>query len=79
MMENSGSLSKNLDKKKPDANPNWPDYKGKGQVGGVKYWFAAWVKKGKDGSQFLSLSFTEMKDQTDRQTTPKDDDNTLPF
>lgn len=56
-MENSGSISKNEDKNKPGANPNWPDYKGKAQVGGVLYWVSGWAKKGRDGGSWMSLAF----------------------
>ena len=54
--DNSGSLFKNDDKSKPEANPNWADYKGSIMVGGVQYWLSAWLKTGKSGVKFMSLS-----------------------
>ena len=52
--ENSGSIFKN-DRKESETHP---DYKGDGMIGGVSYWFDAWVNKTQDGSkQYLSLKF----------------------
>jgi len=53
--ENSGALSKNADKAKPDANPKWPDYKGSARIDGKDYWLVGWIKDGRDG-KFLSLA-----------------------
>jgi hypothetical protein len=61
---NSGSMGKNESKNNPAANPNWPDFKGKAVVGGVSYWISGWVKKGDDGSKWMSLSFKEKDSAT---------------
>lgn len=53
---NSGSLRPNDDKKKPGANPKWPDYKGKATIEGDDYWISGWKK---DGGKWLSLVFTK--------------------
>ena len=53
--DNSGRLSRNEDKAKEGANPNWPDYKGKITVAGTEYWLSGWIKKSESGS-FISLS-----------------------
>ena len=52
--DNSGSIFRN-DKKEKDTHA---DYRGDGLIGGVSYWFDAWVNKTQDGSkQYLSLKF----------------------
>jgi hypothetical protein len=51
--DNSGSLFRN-DKATSDRHPT---HKGKAKIGGVEYWISAWIKDGKDGSRFFSLSF----------------------
>ena len=79
--ENSGVLFKNDDKAKPDANKNWPDYKGWGRVAGVDVWLSAWIKEGKTG-KFMSLAFKPKdenthypKKETQKQTADIDSDN----
>lgn len=49
---NSGALFKN-DKKETDKHP---DYTGSINVGGTDYWLSAWLKVGKSGAKFMSLS-----------------------
>ena len=83
--DNNGILSRNDDKQKPDANPNWPDYKGIITLDGKSYWLAGWVKAGRNG-KFLSLA---VKPKHDAPTAPtpadeatpasKDTDDNLPF
>lgn len=48
-----GALFKN---DKTGGNPNWPDYRGSINVGGVDYWLSAWIKESKKGEKFMSLS-----------------------
>lgn len=80
----TGALFVN-DKKQSD---NHPDRKGSCEIDGVEYWISGWIKKTKDGKQFLSLSF-RVKDEgsgggrsssskpADRK--PPKDDNEIPF
>ena len=78
---NSGTISRNLDKQKPDANPNWPDYKGAATIGECEYWVSGWIKERQsDGHKFLSLAYTP-KDEAQQRTapTPMDDDDQYPF
>jgi uncharacterized protein (DUF736 family) len=49
-----GVLFKN-ERKEKDTHP---DYKGSAEVGGVEYWLSSWIKVGKGGAKFMSLSFT---------------------
>ena len=51
--DNSGILFRN-DRKELESHP---DRKGSALIGGVEYWVAGWIKKGKSGD-FLSLAFT---------------------
>lgn len=51
--DNSGVLFKN---DKEGGNPSWPDYKGSITVDGKDYWLSAWIKDGKEGKKFMSLS-----------------------
>ena len=63
----SGALFKN-DK---GDNPNRPDYKGSfTDENGKDFWVSAWVKKSKDGSQFLSMSM-QPKEVKPKEHTPK--------
>ena len=56
--DNTGSLFKNEDKQ----SDNHPDYKGSCLVGGVDYWFDAWIKTAESGRRWMSFSF-KPKDQ----------------
>ena len=53
---NSGALFKAMPAKKAE-NPKWPDYEGNCEVNGVQFWISAWIKEGKNGTRFMSLSF----------------------
>ena len=55
---NSGACFTN--KKKTQINS--PDYTGVCKVGGVEYYASTWIKKDKNGNDFLSYSF-KRKDQ----------------
>ena len=76
-----GVLFKN-DRKDSDRHP---DYKGNAEVDGVQYWLSAWIKEGKTGQKFMSLSFTPKTDTGEQRPvrapahtdTPFDD--SIPF
>lgn len=51
--DNSGSLFKN-DKK---GNEKAPDYRGNSMINGKLMKISAWLKEGKNGTKFMSLSF----------------------
>lgn len=55
----TGTLSKNLRKEKPSH----ADYTGSVLINGDKYWLNGWVKDGKDGKKFLSLSVRPAEDR----------------
>ena len=65
--DNSGSLFKN-DRKQSD---NHPDYKGSAHIGGVEYWVSAWLKTGKNGTKFMSFSYTPKDQQQQAKAAPK--------
>jgi len=81
--DNSGSLFKN-DKKEKDTHP---DYRGDCTVNGEKKSIGAWIKKDKNGKSFMSLSFGEPFQKTDKaepKKEPKKDafddlDDDIPF
>lgn len=50
---NSGSMFRNDDKQ----SDNQPDYKGSALIDGVEYWVSGWDKRGRNGTDFISLSF----------------------
>lgn len=58
--DNSGTLSRNKDKKEP----NHADHRGSCMIEGKEYWINAWVKEGKYG-KFFSLSFREKQPRND--------------
>ena len=81
---NSGILFKNNRKTKPTS----PDYTGDAEVGGEQYRRSAWIKDGRGGARFLSLSFTAKDEQDERPARtppartrePGDDDmSEIPF
>jgi len=78
-----GALFKNEDKT-PDK-PNWSDYQGSINVGGVEYWIDAWIKESKQGKKFMSLAVRAKEEKKEAQeyhverpsAQPFDDD--IPF
>jgi uncharacterized protein (DUF736 family) len=71
---NRGVLFPN-DRKQSDKHP---DFKGKGNFGGVDFEVAAWRKKGRNGTTFISLSFKEpyvKPEREERAPDPMDDTN----
>lgn len=82
---NSGTMGRNKDRDQPDANPKWPEYKGKANIGGVDYWISGWVRAGKDGSKFFSLKFKQKGENHQPQSRPQaqapaaDFDDEIPF
>lgn len=65
---NSGALFKN-DRKEQSSHP---DYKGQAEINGVAYWLAAWIKVGKSGAKFMSISF-KPKDEAPPAPVPEED------
>jgi hypothetical protein len=55
----AGTLAKNQRKEKPSH----ADYSGSVVINGDKYWLNGWVKDGKDGKKFLSLSVRLAEDR----------------
>jgi uncharacterized protein (DUF736 family) len=53
--DNTASLFSN-DKREKDSHPHW---KGTGKVGGKEYWVSGWVKKTKNGDDWVSISLKE--------------------
>jgi len=72
---NTGVLFKN-DKKTTDKHP---DYKGSVNVEAMEFWISAWIKKSKDGRNYMSLAFTPK--ETAVAPAPSDNDKTddVPF
>lgn len=66
--DNSGTLGANRRREK-DAHPT---HTGQCSVGGQRYWISAWVKEGRDGSRFFSLSFKPMEQRGDNRQPPRD-------
>jgi len=77
--ENRGALWKN-DRRDDEK---FPHYKGSLNVEGVDFWISAWLKEGKDGTKFMSLS-VKAKDQKEAKAPTKrsprqDFDDDAPF
>ena len=71
----NGSLFKN-DRKEKETHP---DYKGSALIDGVEYWMSSWLKTGKNGTKFMSMSFTPKQDhQGSGSGKTKPVDNDLP-
>jgi hypothetical protein len=45
------------------TNERAPQYKGSATINGQEYWIGAWIREGKSGGKFMSLSFTSKDDQ----------------
>lgn len=80
--DNSGILFKN-DRKEKDTHP---DYTGKITINGVEHFLSAWIKDGKSGSKFMSLSIGKPVDeavskakQSSQGYAAPADDNDPPF
>lgn len=74
---NRGALFRNTRKEQP----NHPDHTGSINIQGREYWLSAWVKDGKNGGRFFSLS-AKPKDATGSAPQPsavKDLDDEIPF
>jgi len=73
--EGSGVLFSNTRKTKP----NQPDWKGEVKINGVDMELVAWIKKGKNGYDFLSVS-CKPKGQYQSPEKPKQaESQELPF
>ena len=79
---NRGVLFKN-DRKETD---NHPDYTGRIDIDGTEYFLSAWLKKGKSGQTFMSLSrgkpTAEVIGQAKAAAQPQSDgfdDTEIPF
>ncbi len=79
--EGQGSLFKN-GKKEKDSHP---DYRGDAMVNGALVEIAAWVKEGKNGGKFMSLSIKPKEEREapapEKKTASKFDvlDDGIPF
>ena len=62
LRDGSGSLFRN-EKKQPGERT--PDYRGDAMVNGARVEIAAWVKESATGKKFLSLKFSEPREQTE--------------
>lgn len=72
--DNSGTLFKN-DK---GDNPKRPDYTGKAIVDGAEWRLSAWIKSGPKG-KFLSLAFSEPRENSGSGRREPDDADEIPF
>ena len=70
-----GALFKN-DRKTSD---NQPDYKGSINVGGTDMWLSAWIKEGKSGQKFMSLSVTPKDPAPQQEASPAPQSDDIPF
>jgi hypothetical protein len=69
--DNSGTLFVN--DRKTDPKSSLPDRKGDGVINGQKVWISGWLKDGKNGTQFLSLSFTPKEEGGSNAQSSKPD------
>ena len=79
---NRGALFTN-ERKTSDKHPA---YRGSINVGGKEYWLSAWIKTGKSGAKFMSLSIQSKEAYVEAKKAPKpassvgiDDDDFVPF
>ena len=77
--DNSGILFKNRDKE----TDRHPDYKGDATIEGRPYWLPAWVKDGRKGGKFLSISLRpkDAPATKPKASTARDDEfsDSIPF
>jgi len=76
---NTGALFKNQKEKE-----NHPDYRGQALVNGKPMEIAAWIKKSKKGTSYMSLVFSEpfkkhTGDDTGRRSSVADLEDDAPF
>jgi len=65
--DNSGTLF--INDRKTDKNSKLPDRKGDAIINGQAMWISGWLKDGKNGTQFLSLSFTPKEEGGNTQSS----------
>lgn len=78
--DNSGTLF--INDRKTDKNSKLPDRKGDAIINGQAMWVSGWIKDGKNGTPFLSLSFTPKDEGGNKPTdkpSPSDSTNGTPF
>lgn len=63
--DGSGALFKN--QKQKDTHP---DYKGNVRIAGVDYELAAWIKKSKSGTTYMSLNAQPKREKQERKDAP---------
>lgn len=83
--DNSGALFRN-DRKESE---NHPDHTGTAKIQGREYYISAWIKQGKNGGKFFSLSFKPKQalgerpptggKNDPRPTAEPDFDDNIPF
>lgn len=74
--ENTGTISKNKKKEKP----NHPDITGRANINGVDYWVSGWAKTGQRGP-FYSLSFKPKDEPSQKPSEPQPEigEDEIPF
>lgn len=72
---NSGALFVNTRKERE----NQPDRNGSINVDGVDYWISGWLKKDRNGKNYLSLSVTKKESQQDASADDVDPKEDIPF
>jgi hypothetical protein len=75
----TGTIRKNPTKEPGDKRP---DYKGSINIGGVPHWLSGWIRKGDDGTTFLSLKAEPKEEQQAKQAPRRqreEDSDPIPF
>ena len=65
---NTGTLFLNMEK----TETKHPDYKGKAVINNKPYWVSAWIKVGKSGKKFISISIQEPFKKQERPETTQE-------
>jgi hypothetical protein len=75
--DNTGSVFKN-DRKTEETHP---DRTGSAMINGTEFWVNGWLRRSKQGAQYLALSFKPKDEQSSETTKPKAKElsDTIPF
>jgi hypothetical protein len=63
----SNELSGAIFRSKNKRGPKSPDRTGQCQILGIEFWVSGWIKKDRNGNDYMSMAFTPKEDKDEAQ------------